>query len=181
MLVFSLTPLPHASPSPTLPSLSPSCRNTTYEPCVISSLEYDPRFYGLYLHDDSLLPSTVSMWDHLDEVAPAYQDSLVMHMLHKPIEVSFDKDPDRSAGTSPLMPSHFVHNLTPSHPHTLTPHHSSCLTNHTSTPPLQLFLSVGGLQPAMSGDERRAMQALRRETPPQVWSQVRRSVTVQLE
>lgn len=62
-------------------------------PC--SSLEYDPRFYGLYLHDDSILPTTASMWDHLDAVAPGYQDSLVMHMLHKPIEVSFNQDPDR--------------------------------------------------------------------------------------
>jgi hypothetical protein len=62
--------------------------------CNTASLEYDPRFYGLYLHDDSLLPNNVSMWNHLDEVAPAYQDSLVMHMLHKPIEVSFDEDRD---------------------------------------------------------------------------------------
>ena len=38
----------------------------------------------------------MSMWDRLDEVAPGYQDTLVMHMIHKPIEVSFAKDPDRS-------------------------------------------------------------------------------------
>jgi hypothetical protein len=62
--------------------------------CTTASLEYDPRFYGLYLHDDTQLPSTVSMWDHLDEIAPVYQDSLVMHMLHKPIQVSFDRDPE---------------------------------------------------------------------------------------
>ena len=59
-----------------------------------SSLEYDPRFYGLYFHDDTMVPSDVSMWDYLDDVAPSYQDSLVMHMLHKPIQVSFDKTPE---------------------------------------------------------------------------------------
>jgi hypothetical protein len=62
--------------------------------CTTASLEYDPRFYGLFLHDDVQLPSDASMWDHLDEITPAYQDSLVMHMLHKPIRVSFDRDPE---------------------------------------------------------------------------------------
>lgn len=57
--------------------------------CNSASLEYDPRFYGLFLHDDSQLPSDMSMWDHLDEVAPSYQDGLVMHMIHKPVQVLF--------------------------------------------------------------------------------------------
>ncbi len=61
-----------------------------------SSLEYDPRFYGLYFHDDTALPLDAAMWDHLDEVhAQGYQDSLVLHMMHKPIKVSFNKDDDR--------------------------------------------------------------------------------------
>ena len=81
-----------------------------------SSLEYDPRFYGLYLHDDSLLPSTTSMWDHLDEVAPGYQDSLIMHMLYKPINVSFDQDPDRSVVCVYASQSVFAQR-------TLTPYH----------------------------------------------------------
>ena len=65
--------------------------------CLLSfrSLEYDPRFYGLFLHDDNQVPSDVSMWDHLDEVAPGYQDSLVMHMIHKPVQVSFQGAEDR--------------------------------------------------------------------------------------
>jgi len=60
--------------------------------CNSASLEYDPRFYGLFFHDDTQLPSDVSMWDHLDEVAPGYQDSLVMHMVHKPVQVSFQSE-----------------------------------------------------------------------------------------
>ena len=59
------------------------------------SLEYDPRFYGLFFHDDTQLPADVSMWDHLDDVAPAYQDSLVMHMVHKPVQVSFQSEEER--------------------------------------------------------------------------------------
>ena len=61
---------------------------------LFSSLDYDPRFYGLYFHDDTMLPGDVSMWDYLDDIVPGYQDSLVMHMVHKPIRVSFDKAPE---------------------------------------------------------------------------------------
>lgn len=36
------------------------------------------------------------MWDHLDEASSSgYQDSLVLHMIHKPIQVSFQKEEDR--------------------------------------------------------------------------------------
>ena len=68
-----------------------------YFPSILySSLEYDPRFYGLYLHDDSMLPADVSMWEHLDDSAPTgYQDSLVMHMIHKPVQVSLQGEEDR--------------------------------------------------------------------------------------
>ena len=63
---------------------------------VCSSLEYDPRFYGLYLHDASSLPGDASMWDYLDnEVASNYQDSIVMHMVHKPVQVSMLTEEDR--------------------------------------------------------------------------------------
>lgn len=61
-----------------------------------SSLEYDPRFYGLFLHDDSMLPADASMWEHLDEISPTgYQDSLVLHMIHKPVQVSFESEEER--------------------------------------------------------------------------------------
>ena len=90
--------------------------------CVFSSLEYDPRFYGLYLHDDSMLPSNIAMWDHLDEVAPSYQDSLVMHMLHKPIQVSFDQDPDRSVLLPTLTMSPLHLSLTHSLSHAAASH-----------------------------------------------------------
>lgn len=60
-----------------------------------SSLEYDPRLYGLYLHDDQPLPNDVSMWDHLDETVPGYQDSLVLHMFCKPVTIGFEKDEER--------------------------------------------------------------------------------------
>ena len=60
------------------------------------SLEYDPRFYGLFFHDDVPLPLDVALWDHLDEVnAAGYQDSIVLHMIHKPIRVSFQKEEER--------------------------------------------------------------------------------------
>ena len=124
---------------PALPSFS-SCTVTQCYPlsphsppvlccvCTFSSMEYDPRFYGLYLHDDSLLPSNVAMWDHLDEVSPSYQDSLVMHMVHKPIQVSFDQDPDRSVlvPTLTMSPLHLsppsqCYPSTHPHPHNVTP------------------------------------------------------------
>ena len=45
-----------------------------------------------------MLPADVSMWEHLDESAPTgYQDSLVMHMIHKPVQVSLDSEEDRYA------------------------------------------------------------------------------------
>ena len=60
------------------------------------SLEYDPRFYGMFFHDDVQLPMDVPMWDHLDDASSSgYQDSLVLHMLHKPVQVSFQKEDDR--------------------------------------------------------------------------------------
>ncbi len=66
-------------------------------PCPFHrSLEYDPRFYSMFFHDDIQLPMEVSMWDHLDETNPSgYQDSLVLHMIHKPVQVSFQKDEER--------------------------------------------------------------------------------------
>ena len=68
----------------------------THTNILCSSLEYDPRFYGLFLHDDSQLPMDVSMWEHLDEISPGgYQDSIVMHMIHKPIQVSLQGDEER--------------------------------------------------------------------------------------
>ncbi len=30
------------------------------------SLEYDPRYYGLYFHDDTELPLDSQMWTYLD-------------------------------------------------------------------------------------------------------------------
>ncbi len=64
--------------------------------CSIRSLEYDPRFYGLFFHDDAQLPVDTAMWDHLDTVNSAgYQDSLVLHMIHKPLKISFQKEEDR--------------------------------------------------------------------------------------
>jgi hypothetical protein len=60
--------------------------------CNSCSLEYDPRLYGLYLHDDQQLPSENSMWDYLDDTVPGYQDSLVLHMVHKPVIVSLEND-----------------------------------------------------------------------------------------
>ena len=60
-------------------------------------MEYDPRFYGLFFHDDTQLPTDVSMWDHLDEVSQGYQDSLVMHMVYKPVQVSLQKEEERYA------------------------------------------------------------------------------------
>ena len=60
-----------------------------------SSLEYDPRLYGLYLHDDQQLPQELSMWDYLDDSVPGYQDSIVLHMVHKPIVVSFEEEEQR--------------------------------------------------------------------------------------
>jgi len=77
-----------------------------FENCVIfyRSLEYDPRFYGMYFHDDVMLPMEASMWDHLDETNPSgYQDSLVLHMIHKPVQVSFQKEEDRYAVHSVLV------------------------------------------------------------------------------
>jgi len=59
------------------------------------SLEYDPRFYGLFFHDDTQLPTDVSMWDHLDEGSQGYQDSLVMHMVYKPVQVSLQEEEER--------------------------------------------------------------------------------------
>lgn len=66
-----------------------------YVPILNSALEYDPRLYGLYLHDDQLLPMDSSMWDYLDEVVPNYQDSLVLHMVHKQVLVSFENQDER--------------------------------------------------------------------------------------
>lgn len=61
------------------------------------SLEYDPRFYGMFFHDDAQLPMEVSMWDHLDETGSSsgYQDSLVLHMIHKPVQISFQMEEER--------------------------------------------------------------------------------------
>ena len=43
-----------------------------------------------------MLPPDVSMWEHLDESVPTgYQDSLVMHMIYKPVQISFDSEEDR--------------------------------------------------------------------------------------
>ena len=50
----------------------------------------------MFFHDDSMLPTEASMWDHLDETSSSgYQDSLVLHMVHKPIQVSFQREEDR--------------------------------------------------------------------------------------
>ncbi len=38
------------------------------------SLEYDPRYYGLFFHDDTELPLDAQMWTHLDT---HYQGELV--------------------------------------------------------------------------------------------------------
>ena len=62
---------------------------------LCSSLEYDPRLYGLFLHDDQQLPSDQSMWDYLDDLVPGYQDSLVLHMIHKPVMVCLDGEEER--------------------------------------------------------------------------------------
>lgn len=67
-----------------------------YSLSLFRSLEYDPRFYGMFFHDDVLLPMDASMWDHLDEtISSGYQDSLVLHMIHKPVQVSFQKEEER--------------------------------------------------------------------------------------
>jgi hypothetical protein len=43
-----------------------------------------------------MLPADASMWEHLDEISPTgYQDSLVMHMIHKPVQVSFVSEEER--------------------------------------------------------------------------------------
>ena len=60
-----------------------------------SSLEYDPRLYGLYLHDDQQLPNEMSMWDYLDDTVPGYQDSLVLHMVYKPVLVCLEGEEER--------------------------------------------------------------------------------------
>lgn len=71
----------------THPHMTPTCYR---------SLEYGPRFYGLFFHDDIQLPMDVSMWDHLDDIHSAgYQDSLVLHILHKPIKVSLNVEEER--------------------------------------------------------------------------------------
>lgn len=62
---------------------------------LYSSLEYDPRLYGLYLHDNQQLPSDLSLWDYLDDTVPGYQDSLVLHMIHKPVIVCLENLDDR--------------------------------------------------------------------------------------
>ncbi|XP_064383914.1 uncharacterized protein LOC135332919 isoform X2 [Halichondria panicea] len=63
--------------------------------CHQRSLEYDPRYYGLYFHDDTELPLDSQMWTYLDShYQGGYQDSLVLHMVHKPIKVSFDSAED---------------------------------------------------------------------------------------
>ena len=63
--------------------------------CFYSSLEYDPRLYGLYLHDDQPVPNDISMWDYLDDAVPGYQDSLVLHMIHKPVIVGYENEEER--------------------------------------------------------------------------------------
>ncbi|XP_019852599.1 PREDICTED: ras guanine nucleotide exchange factor K-like isoform X1 [Amphimedon queenslandica] len=68
--------------------------------CNSYSLEYDPRLYGLFLHDDQQLPSGMSMWDYLDDSFPGYQDTLVLHMIHKPIIVSLETEADSIATIS---------------------------------------------------------------------------------
>ncbi|XP_019851329.1 PREDICTED: uncharacterized protein LOC100638387 isoform X1 [Amphimedon queenslandica] len=68
--------------------------------CNSCSLEYDPRLYGLFLHDDQQLPSEMSMWDYLDDGVPGYQDTLVLHMIHKPIIVSLETEEDSIATIS---------------------------------------------------------------------------------
>ena len=35
------------------------------------------------------------MWDYLDETVPGYQDSLVLHMIYKPVMVGYEEDEDR--------------------------------------------------------------------------------------
>ena len=48
-----------------------------------SSLEYAPHFYGLFLHNNEMLPHTSSMWEYLDQQFPSgYQDTVVLHMMY---------------------------------------------------------------------------------------------------
>lgn len=36
------------------------------------------------------------MWDYLDDTVPGYQDTLVLHMIHKPIIVCLETEEDKS-------------------------------------------------------------------------------------
>lgn len=61
-----------------------------------SSLEYTPHFYGLFLHNNEMIPHNSSMWEYLDGQFPSgYQDTLVLHMMYKPVKVCYERDQNR--------------------------------------------------------------------------------------
>ena len=44
------------------------------------------------------MPNDTSMWEHLDEHHHGYQDSIVLHMIHKPIRVSLKSEEEERYG-----------------------------------------------------------------------------------
>ena len=67
-----------------------------YLPCLVSSLEYDPLFYGLYLHDEVELPKKAKLWDYLDgRFSYGYQDTMVLHLKPRPVLIQLEGNDER--------------------------------------------------------------------------------------
>lgn len=61
-----------------------------------SSLEYDPSRYGLYLHDETVLPRQAKLWDYLDQkFTSGYQDTLVLHLDPSPLRAELAGEVER--------------------------------------------------------------------------------------
>nr|WEL12724.1 ras guanine nucleotide exchange factor K-like [Halisarca dujardinii] len=56
--------------------------------CNTCSLEYDPSYYGLFLHDEEMIKRPAKLWEYLDcKFSTGYQDTLVVHLEHRVVKV----------------------------------------------------------------------------------------------
>jgi hypothetical protein len=61
--------------------------------CNTCSLEYDPSFYGIYLHDEEMISREHKLWEYLDsKFSNGYQDTLVLHLEHRMVKVQLQGD-----------------------------------------------------------------------------------------